>query len=213
MIKENIAKQKELLRYVAQSPTQTFLYEAIHDLRQKRSERDYIPIFHPYRPTAKMTDAPESSTVGKRKERKTARIIVTPLSHRGGARPSSSQTLMPTAHQTTAQPDFIDLVTPSPPPTRRIPSPMPPHMKNEKCHICGEIGHFGSYCPSFTCNVCKKPAPKHYPSKCPRRLSHSPAPPSYHQQERDFDDDDGHFDFDDEAIANMTGEPVGYRNY
>jgi hypothetical protein len=48
MIKENIAKQKKLLCYVVQSSTQTLLYEAIHDIRQKRSERDYIPVFHPY---------------------------------------------------------------------------------------------------------------------------------------------------------------------
>jgi hypothetical protein len=35
LIKENIAKQKELLCFVAQNSTQTLLYEAIHDLRQK----------------------------------------------------------------------------------------------------------------------------------------------------------------------------------
>jgi hypothetical protein len=149
LIKENITKQKELLRFIAQNSTQSLLYEAIHDIRQRRSERDYIPIFHPYWPTIKVTDAPESSTVRKRRERKNIHMVVTPLSHRGGVRPSSSQTI-----QTTTQPDFIDLVTPSPPPPARpLPSPMPPHMRNERCHICGEIGHFSSYCQLFTCDL------------------------------------------------------------
>jgi hypothetical protein len=73
-----------------------------------------------------------------------------------------------------------------------------------------KIGHFASYCPQYKCVKCKKVAPKHYQNACPNRNSHTPPPHYFHDYEEEpLNPEDFNFNFDDDAIANMTREPSG----
>jgi hypothetical protein len=73
------------------------------------------------------------------------------------------------------------------------------------------MGHYASYCKLFQCKHCKKYAPKHYPNDCPRKNIPPTPPPTYEQMDTYYETatEDFDYDFDDEVIANMTGEPIG----
>jgi hypothetical protein len=84
----------------------------------------------------------------------------------------------------------------------------PDHMRDSTCHSCGKTGHFASFCPLYKCAICKKTAPKHYQNACPNRNSHTPPPRYRHDYEEEhLNAEDYNFDFDNDAIANMTREP------
>jgi len=104
---------------------------------------------------------------------------------------------------------IIDLTSPSPEPINHQSNPYPDHMRNATCFHCRKTGHFANYCPTFICIICGKHAPQHYPSTCPDRPLRTP-PPRYQNVDDPADPDDYYYDFDDEAIANMTGEPINY---
>jgi hypothetical protein len=84
-------------------------------------------------------------------------------------------------------------------------------MAESKCNHCDAIGHFASYCHLFRCKYCKKYALKHYPNDCHKKNVPPTPPPTYEQTDSFYDAAPEEFDynFDNDAIANMTGEPVG----
>jgi hypothetical protein len=108
--------------------------------------------------------------------------------------------------------DIIDLtkdVSPSPttpissPSRPTNPTPTPKHMRTKICYYCHQIGHFASYCSTFTCQYCHVAAPGHYVNCCPERLVQLEEDAHY------WPNDDGYHDFDDVAIVNIMGEPIG----
>jgi hypothetical protein len=107
--------------------------------------------------------------------------------------------------------DIIDLTkdtpppptTPIPSPSRLInPTPTPKHMRTKICYYCHQIGHFTSYCSTFTCQYCHVAAPRHYANHCPERLVQLEEDTHY------WPNDDRYHDFDDVAITNIMGEPI-----
>ncbi|GLB39704.1 hypothetical protein LshimejAT787_0702140 [Lyophyllum shimeji] len=104
----------------------------------------------------------------------------------------------PYPHGTRENP--IDLRTPSPPSTMTPPPKQRPtpcaDPKLAECFTCGKSGHWASHCNKFVCKRCNSRQPGHYPKRCPTA-----------EPEDNYDE---YFDFDDDAIANMTEEPCGY---
>ena len=135
---------------------------------------------------------------------KSVQIAVVPLSHRNSSAPSSSQMIQTPTLQT-----IIDLTSPSPELTLQHQNPYPEYMCDSTCFHCRKRGHFANYCPTFVCTICGEHTPQHYPSTCPNRASTTP-PPRYQDDDDLADPNDFYFDFDDAAIANMTGEPINY---
>jgi hypothetical protein len=106
--------------------------------------------------------------------------------------------------------DIIDLIKDtSPSPMTLISSPSRPtnptlkHMRMKVCYYCYQIGHFTSYCSTFTCQYCHVTAPGHYANCCPERLAQLEEDTHY------WPDDDGYHGFDGIAITNIMGEPIG----
>ena len=98
--------------------------------------------------------------------------------------------------------EVIDLTSPSPPIRHQIRNECAylAGMSTARCYKCHQVGHYMSYCPSFQCKLCR--LKRHYPSNCPNIPSSSNSDP-YFTANDNYDDD-----FDDEAWANMTGEPM-----
>jgi hypothetical protein len=195
--------QKDLLRTLIDNAAELNLFEAVHDIQQRRLDNDFIPLYtaHPHSNT--QANASPAPTVRQRGKRST-HVVLTPLSHRGGGLPSSSRmTSTPATNRV-----VIDLTTPSPEPPSTSQAPViPPHMSTAECFKCRKIGHFSSYCPEYTCSQCNRRAPGHYSGRCPDRPRLPP--PRYRDDTyNDFDERDFDYDFDDDAIANMTGEPT-----
>jgi hypothetical protein len=106
--------------------------------------------------------------------------------------------------------DIVNLTkSMSPSPTTPISSPArpnnptPKHMRTKICYYCHQISHFASYCLTFTCQYFHIAAPRHYANCCPERLAQLKEDAHY------WPDDDRYHNFDDIAIANITGEPIG----
>jgi hypothetical protein len=76
-------------------------------------------------------------------------------------------------------------------------------MRTKICYYYHQIGHFTSYCSTFTCQYCHVAAPGHYANRCPERLVQLEEDAHYRP------DDDGYHNFDDVAIMNIMGEPIG----
>ena len=88
----------------------------------------------------------------------------------------------------------------------------PSYMRNFRCFVCEQPGHFREWCPHFQCPICNLYAPQHSQSHCPRRARSRPSstiPPHSTVRLRrlsaNSSDGDryGAFDFDDEAYHNM----------
>lgn len=105
-------------------------------------------------------------------------------------------------HQPHSSTEVINLTSPSPPVCHQIRNEHAylAAMSTAKCHKCGWIGHYMSFCPNFQCRLCGLRG--HYPSNCPNIPSSSNSD-HYFTANDNYDDD-----FDDEAWANMTGEPM-----
>ena len=105
-------------------------------------------------------------------------------------------------HQPHTPAEIIDLTSPSPPIRHLIHNEHAylAGMPTARCYKCNQISHYMSHCPSFQCKLCGLKG--HYPSNCPNTPSSSNSDP-YFTANDDYDDN-----FDDEAWANMTGEPM-----
>jgi hypothetical protein len=68
---------------------------------------------------------------------------------------------------------------------------------------CHQISHFAPYCSTFTCQYCHVATPGHYANHCPERLAQLEEDAHY------WPDNDGYHDFNDVAIMNIMGEPIG----
>lgn len=69
------------------------------------------------------------------------------------------------------------------------------------CYRCGSATHWLVQCPQYTCRICGRRQPEHRTDNCPRRHTVVSEPST------GSNDDNQYYDFDDEAMANMTGEP------
>ena len=202
-IRELINAQKNLFKDCIDDGLDEGLFEAVHDIRSRRLAIN--PLDRPSRLNPPQGSRPRPSPSGGCKGKdKSVRIAVVPLSHRNNSTPSSSRMIQTPTPQT-----IIDLTSPSPEPTLQQPNPYPEYMRDSTCFHCRKKGHFANYCPNFVCTICGENAPQHYLSTCPLRAS-ATLPPRYQNVDDSADPDDYYFDFDDEAIANMTGEPINY---
>jgi hypothetical protein len=165
-----------------------------------------LPLSNSNRSTASRS----SSEHSPKRKRASEKVPVVPLSHQGkrlsGFVKKGGKIVGVVSKK---DPVVIDLTTPSPSPSRTperqppTPSssksgyPYPSYMSNAVCYHCQENGHFSTWCPLYQCPHCRNRRPKHSARDCPRKTE-------------DWNSDYEYFDFDDDAVANMTGEPCGY---
>ncbi|KAG5633638.1 hypothetical protein H0H81_006344 [Sphagnurus paluster] len=142
-------------------------------------------------PVAPKEKNPENSILSQKGRR------TSPQKELKATTPQNRQSATPYARNQ----QVIDLTTPSPPPekprTIKKPhhfSPTPGPSNTRRCYQCGDPTHLFVKCPSYQCTKCYRVAPGHYPSKCPyKEIS-----------------EEGYYEWDNEAIGNITGEPSWY---
>ena len=202
-IRELINIQKNLFKDCIDDRLDEGLFEAVHDIRSKWLAMN--PLDRPFRPNPPQGSCPQPSPSGGRRGKdRLVQIAVVPLSHWNNSAPSSSWMIQTPTLQT-----IINLTSPSPEPTLQPLNSYPEYMHDSTCFHCRKKGHFTNYCPNFVWTICGENAPQHYPSTCPLRAS-ATLPPRYQNVDDSADPNDFYFNFDDEAIANITGEPINY---
>ena len=76
------------------------------------------------------------------------------------------------------------------------PSIYPHYMADATCFTCKRTGHFQTHCPQYYCGKCGNAAPGHPSTSCPQD-DQNPSTDVYEDV------------YEDEAWANITGEPHG----